>query len=60
MKVNLIIEGLWKNDKKNGEGVHMFLNGDKLTGNYKDGKPVGMHTKYTTDGKTIQINYSAK
>ena len=53
-------EGLWKNDKKNGEGVHMFLNGDKLTGNYKDGKPVGMHTKYTTDGKTIQINYSAK
>ena len=46
------------NDKKNGEGIYFYLNGDKIVGNYKDGKPFGTHIKYSKDGGTFRLNYS--
>jgi len=45
------------NDKKHGQGIYIYLNGDKITGNYHDGKPSGTHIKYCRDGGTFQINY---
>jgi hypothetical protein len=35
-----------------------IVNGDKVTGNYKNGKPVGNHIKLSMEGKTVKIKYS--
>ena len=49
---------MWKKKKKNGKGVYIYLNGNKIIGNYKDGKPIGTHIKYSNEGKMTQIIYT--
>ena len=44
-------------DKKCGEGIYYFKNGDKIIGKYYNGKPYGIHIKHCIDGKNLQINY---
>ena len=43
---------------KNGKGTYIYLNGNKISGNYKDGKPIGVHVKFYNEGKKTQIRYS--
>ena len=40
------------------EKVFIYIYGDKIVGNYKDGKPIVVHIKYYIDGKVAQIKYS--
>ena len=47
----------WLDDKKQGQGIYIYLNGDKIVGNYNGGKPVGTHFKYAKNGGVFQINY---
>jgi hypothetical protein len=47
LKGGTAYEGEWENDKLNGKGAVLFLNGDKRTGNFADGLPEGEVTVYT-------------
>ena len=44
-------EGLWKNDKRHGQGTNYFANGDIFSGTYRYGKKHGLGWYHWNDGQ---------
>ena len=43
-------EGEWKNDLKDGKGIHYFPNGERYEGEFKNGNAEGKGIYYYKDG----------
>ena len=47
---NDIYEGMWENDKANGQGIYYHANGSRYEGNWLNDKQHGLGSEFWTDG----------
>ena len=50
-------EGDFKNDKKEGQGIFYYNNGDREMGDYLKGNKIGKHVMMLADGNISSKNY---